>query len=60
MKDYTATITITMGFQAGSDEKAEERAQTLADNLTFDPAFKLPKWCDDGSFSVADVTVEEN
>ena len=39
MKDYTATITLRVSITARNDEQAEERAQEIADSISYDGAY---------------------
>ena len=64
MKDYSATITVTIGFRAQNEDQAEERAQALADRITLGPDDKgktdYPSWYDDSSWEVNSPEVECN
>ena len=56
MTDYTATITITHSITAGSDEKAQERADQLAEAYG---AAKLPKAAWVGDQQSCDAEIDE-
>ena len=64
MKDYSATITVTIGFQAANEEKAQEHAEDIADLLAAVPekGKRLPAWYDSENIekSVEDVTCESD
>ena len=54
MKDYSVTVEITFSVTAGSEEKAEERAQQVADAIT---VHKTATWL--GDPEIGEPTVEE-
>ena len=65
MPEYSATISVNIGFEAQTDDQAQERAAEIADRLIVQQTLgkkPYPDWYDSEalSHSVEDVTCESD
>ena len=58
MPDYTVTITFAFSIEAPNEEKAQERAEVIAESLTLTPPKRKRAWWPDAE--APEVSVEEN